>query len=108
VLVGDASPVSSVNARSFEQGDLGSWLSMPSSLKTDLRALVILVDREKEGGLPEPSRIRSSVHLWWKRGLAERPGGISGADEGLGRWVEGMMTTALWAIKAQLPAPIAG
>lgn len=91
-LVGDASPVSSVNSCSFGQGGVGSWSSMPSSVKTDLRPLVMLVDREKDGGLPEPSRIRSSVHRWWNRGLAERPEGVSGAGEGLGRWVDGMMT----------------
>lgn len=85
-LVGDASPVSSVKSCSFEQGDFGSCVSRSSSLKTDFRPLVILVVMEKDGGLPEPSRIRSSVHLWWNRGLAVRPEGISGADEDFGSW----------------------
>ena len=109
MLVGDdASPVSSMKSCSLEQGELGSWLSMPSSLKTDLRPLVTLFDREKDGGLPEPSRIRSSVHLWWNRGLAARPEDNSGADEGLGGWMEGMMSTAPWGIKAQPPVTTAG
>lgn len=95
VLEGDASPVSSVNSCSFEQGDLGSCVSRSSSLKTDFRPLLILVDMEKDGGLPEPSRIRSSVHLWWNRGLAERAEGISGADDDFfGSWLQDMTTTA--------------
>jgi hypothetical protein len=39
---------------------------------------------EKEGGFPEPSRIRSSVHRWWNLGLTGWSEDISGSEDDFG------------------------
>ena len=59
-----ASPVSSPNSLSPGYGSAGSSESKPNSLNTDLRSFLILLIMWNEGGLPDPSRIRSLV-LWW-------------------------------------------
>lgn len=62
-------------------------MSSPSSLNTDLRSLEILPNLENDGGRAVPSRMRFSVHLWWKLG---RPTGC--VEGGVSRTALAMMS----------------